>query len=104
MDLVMATNYFGPFLLTKFLMPSLESAASESGEKSKVINVSSIGHLAAPKLDLKALDLNLKDSKAFAEEAYHKSKLCQLIFSTELARRMTEEDKLVESIAIHPGN
>jgi NAD(P)-dependent dehydrogenase (short-subunit alcohol dehydrogenase family) len=43
-DLAFATNYLGHFLLTKLLLPTLQSSGEKSGILSKIIQVSSGVH------------------------------------------------------------
>ena len=43
-ELTIATNHFGPFLLTKMLMPKIIAA----GPAARIVNVSSLGHRISP--------------------------------------------------------
>lgn len=42
------TNVVGPYLFTTLLMPVLEATSAETGE-ARIVNTSSLGHMAAPK-------------------------------------------------------
>ncbi len=54
-------------------------------EGSRIINVSSVGHKF---YTLNLANLNFKDSKAKPLEIYTISKLCQILFTRELAKRI----------------
>lgn len=47
-DLQFGTNVLGPFLFTTLLMPVLLETAKENGE-ARVVNTSSLGHVAGSK-------------------------------------------------------
>lgn len=47
-DMTFGTNVVGHFLFTMQLMPLLISTASDRGE-ARIVNVSSLGHMTAPK-------------------------------------------------------
>ncbi|XP_063860908.1 retinol dehydrogenase 12-like [Scylla paramamosain] len=93
LELTMATNHFGHFLLTNLLLGRLK----ESG-KSRVVNVSSLAHKFAPDFDLNdlAISNNYTPNKAYAA-----SKLCNVLFTRELADKMAGTDMTVNSL--HPG-
>lgn len=93
-ELTMATNYFGHFLLTNLLLGRLKESAP-----SRVVNVSSLCHEYVQNLDLK--DLNLAGEPYTMMKAYNKSKLCNVLFSRELADRTAGTG--VTSNSLHPG-
>ncbi|XP_063860900.1 retinol dehydrogenase 12-like isoform X2 [Scylla paramamosain] len=93
LELTMATNHFGHFLLTNLLLGRLK----ESGP-SRIINVSSLGHIFAPKFDLNDLAIN---NDYNPNNAYTTSKLCNLLFTRELADKMAGTGVTVNSL--HPG-
>lgn len=85
-----ATNHLGPFLLTYMLMDKL--IASGSG---RIINIT-----APSTTQLNFEDLQSgKDFNPFT--AFGASKMANLLFTYELARRM--EDRGVKVNAVHPG-
>lgn len=47
-DMTFGTNVVGPYLFTTLLMPVLEATSAETGE-ARIVNTSSLGHMAAPK-------------------------------------------------------
>ena len=89
-ELTWATNFLGGYLLTRLLLPVLRRT-----ERPRVVNVSSVAH-AAGKLDWSDLELE-RGFRSF--RAYANSKLAQVLFTRELARR--EPD--VTASAVHPG-
>jgi NAD(P)-dependent dehydrogenase (short-subunit alcohol dehydrogenase family) len=89
-ELMFATNYLGPFLLTCLLIPNLEAA-----RPSRVINVS------APSSMMPDLG-DLQGERAFAPiRAFGASKAADLLFTYALARRLQGRGVTVN--AYHPG-
>jgi NAD(P)-dependent dehydrogenase (short-subunit alcohol dehydrogenase family) len=86
------TNHLGHFALTGLLMPALLEALAP-----RVVTVSSLAHRNG-KIDF----ANLQSEKSYVPwNAYNASKLANLLFSLELARKAVG-GKLV-SIPVHPG-
>jgi NAD(P)-dependent dehydrogenase (short-subunit alcohol dehydrogenase family) len=85
------TNHLGHFALTNLLLPKLSD---------RVVTVSSMAHLIG-KISLK--DPNWKSRPYFAWPAYGQSKLANLLFTSELQRRLTASGSSVRSHACHPG-
>jgi NAD(P)-dependent dehydrogenase (short-subunit alcohol dehydrogenase family) len=86
-------NHLGHFLLTKLLRERLEASAP-----SRVVNVSSMMHGRAD-VDFE----NLRGEKGYsAMTAYGQSKLCNILFSNELARQLAGTG--VTSNSLHPGS
>lgn len=90
-ELQFGVNHLGHFLLTLSLMDLLEAAAEP-----RVIHVSSHAHYGG-KLDFDNLRGEKPGYSGFA--AYAQSKLANVLFSNELARRYPQ----VSSNALHPG-
>ncbi len=88
----MQANYFGPYLLTRLLMPLLKAAPA-----ARVVNVSSAMY-AVGKLDLSKPSF-LVARNGFS--AYAASKLATILFTQELARR--EEGSGLTANVLHPG-
>jgi len=94
------TNHLGHFLLTNLLLPKLKESAP-----SRVVAVSSTAHKNAQIF----WDSNfLQDGKDYgAWKAYGQSKLCNILFTMELDRRLKEEAKdakeRVIAVCLHPG-
>lgn len=94
-----AGNHLGHFLLTDRLLPQLRAAAAGgAGGAVRVINVSSRGHQLCPGLDWD--DLQRSESWK-SMEAYASAKLCNLLFTRELSRRVADDGIVVH--AMHPG-
>jgi NAD(P)-dependent dehydrogenase (short-subunit alcohol dehydrogenase family) len=93
-ELTLAVNHLGPFLLTTRLEPLLRA-----GAPARIVNVSSDGFgIAADGLRFDDLQFE-RDWSGW--EAYGASKLCNVYFTTELARRLAGSG--VTANALHPG-
>ena len=91
-EMTFATNHLGPFLLTNLLLDTLADTGG-----ARVVNVSSEGHRQGR--------LNFDDLQAREKfnglRVYCTSKLLNVYFSNELARRAA--DKGITSNSLHPG-
>jgi NAD(P)-dependent dehydrogenase (short-subunit alcohol dehydrogenase family) len=85
------TNHLGHFALTNLLLPKVTE---------RVVTVSSIVHLFGY-ISLK--DLNWKARPYSAWLAYGQSKLANLLFTSELQRRLDAVGSAVKAYAAHPG-
>jgi NAD(P)-dependent dehydrogenase (short-subunit alcohol dehydrogenase family) len=92
----MATNHFGPFLLTGLLLPQL--VASGAGT---VVSVSSQMHRVARKAPLG--DPRVQEGRYQRWPVYGQSKLANLLFTYELDRRARRAEVPVKALAAHPG-
>ncbi len=92
LEATFAINHLAYFQLTNLLLPLLKASAP-----SRIVNVSSNAHDGA-RLDLS--DLN-SASRYNGMRAYRNSKLANLLFTYELARRL--EGSGVTANALHPG-
>ncbi|OII72054.1 short-chain dehydrogenase family protein [Cryptosporidium ubiquitum] len=89
------TNYLGHYYLTMNLMPLLQKS------KSRIINVSSIAHLAAPfGFDISELE-NVNRKNYDRTRFYGISKLCNIYFTRELQKRFGSFGLF--AVALHPG-
>lgn len=96
----LGTNFLGHFALTGLLLPAL-TPKLRSGRAPRVTTVSSI----AANLRMKRIkfeDLQLERSYD-PWTAYCQSKLADLMFALELARRCTAKSIAITSNAAHPG-
>jgi NAD(P)-dependent dehydrogenase (short-subunit alcohol dehydrogenase family) len=91
----MGTNHLGHFALTGLLMPLLKRT-----EGSRIVVVSSTAH-ALGNIDLS--DLNWEKRNYNTQRAYGDSKLANLYFTYELARRLQDNGKNPRVTAAHPG-
>jgi len=93
-EVAFGTNHLGHFLLTSLLLPELRAAAP-----SRVVTVSSAAHFQAKGIDFAALRRPTRSLTGYRE--YAVSKLCNVLFAQELARR--EGPHGVSSFSLHPG-
>ncbi len=91
-EMTWATNYLSAFLLTNQLAETLEANAP-----ARVINVTSVAHKRGT-IDFD--DIGFERGYT-ALRAYRRSKLALLLFTMELARRLSPETVTVN--AVHPG-
>ena len=85
------TNHLGHFALTNLLLPKLTD---------RVVTVSSVMHrIGRISLD----DLNWKTRRYSAWPAYGQSKLANLLFTSELQRRLDTVGSSMRALAAHPG-
>lgn len=89
-----AVNHLAPFLLTLELAPSLYAAP-----RARVVNVSSRLHRKERCFDM--ADPHQRQRRYWGLGAYRQSKLANVMFTRELARRL---DGVVSSNAVHPGD
>ena len=87
-------NHLGHFALTLGLLECLTDSAP-----ARVVNVSSDAHYSAPGVDFDALRQRGRGVTGMRQ--YAVSKLCNVLFTQELARRMAGTG--VSSYALHPG-
>ena len=85
-------NHLAPYLLTAELLPTLTDDA-------RIITTASAAHRGAS-LDLDAVE-SVADYSSFS--AYQRSKLANIQFSFELARRLERTDRAITANAFHPG-
>jgi retinol dehydrogenase-12 len=91
-EMTFALNHLAYFLLTHLLMPSLRAA-----ERARIVNVASDAHFGV-ELDFEDLQSERRYS---GWRAYKRSKLCNLLFTYELSRRL--EGSPITANALHPG-
>lgn len=94
-----AVNHLGHFVLTQLLIDVMRSTGSV-----RVVNVSSVGHRMAKPINFDKLATSIRN-KWFYFDEYNTSKLCNLLFTYELDRRIRDEDLVGQllSVAAHPG-
>jgi NAD(P)-dependent dehydrogenase (short-subunit alcohol dehydrogenase family) len=90
-EMQIGTNHLGHFALTGLLLDRI---------RDRVVTVTSTVHWAG-KVDL--ADLNWERRRYQRWLAYCQSKLANLLFTYELARRLTEAGSPLKSHAAHPG-
>lgn len=95
LQITMQVNHFGHFLLTILLLDKLKKSAP-----SRIVNVSSkAGKYSTMSLE----DLNTYSQKFLPDgQMYAHSKLCNILFTRELAKRLGNDGVIVN--ALHPGS
>src|SRR5579872_6770862 len=93
-ELMFGVNHLGHFLLTQLLLERMTSSAP-----ARVVTVASDAHYQARGIDWEALRRPARGITGLGE--YAVSKLCNVLFSQELARRTTGTG--VTTYALHPG-
>lgn len=91
-EMTFALNHMAPFVLTNLLLRTMRASAP-----ARIINVSSAAHQGA---QIDFTDINA-EQRYSAWRAYAQSKLCNLLFTYELADRLQDSDVSVN--ALHPG-
>ncbi len=92
-EMTFALNHLSYFLLTGLLLEHLGKAP-----RARIINVSSCAHESPGRFRLEDLP---KPSGNGGYGAYKRSKLCNILFTYELARRL--EGESITANALHPG-
>jgi NAD(P)-dependent dehydrogenase (short-subunit alcohol dehydrogenase family) len=92
LEMTFALNHLAYFLLTLELLPLLGG-----GHGSRIVNVSSVAHVTG------SIDFDdLQGERRYGMwKAYQQSKLANVLFTRELARRLVGRD--VTANALHPG-
>ncbi|MGE2815374.1 oxidoreductase [Mycobacterium heidelbergense] len=85
------TNHLGHFALTNLLLPKLTD---------RVVTVSSMAHWAGR---INFDDLHFKTRRYSPWLAYSQSKLANLLFTSELQRRLEAAASPLRAVAAHPG-
>lgn len=109
-ELTMASNHFGHFLLVQLLLPGL-LAAEERGERPRIVVVGSTMCYSHDQFDFgEAVMVNSEaEREAFLRRpyamfrAYSQSKLANILFTTELARRLRKKGSKIPANIVHPG-
>jgi NAD(P)-dependent dehydrogenase (short-subunit alcohol dehydrogenase family) len=92
-EIAFGTNHLGPFLFTQLLLPAIERAP-----EARIVNVASAGHRRVKGIPWDAVRKPTQTTTAFPE--YCVSKLANVLFSAELARRVKSH---VRTYSLHPG-
>jgi NAD(P)-dependent dehydrogenase (short-subunit alcohol dehydrogenase family) len=95
MEMTMAVNHLGPFLLTNLLLDRLKATGN-----ARVVNVNSDAHEQG-RINFDDLQMRLRYHRGVGMRAYANAKLANLLTTYELARRL--QDTPVTANALHPG-
>ena len=93
-ELAFGVNHLGHFLLTQLLLPRLLEA-----DRARIVTVASKAHYNVKRWDWDVLTEHTRSRTALHE--YGVSKLANVLFSAELARRLSGTQ--VRTYALHPG-
>ncbi len=93
-EMTFGVNHVGTFLLTQLLLPKLQASAP-----ARVVTVASQAHRKVKSFDWQAVRQNKRSFSGYPE--YGMSKLANVLFSAELARRI--QGTGVNTYALHPG-
>jgi NAD(P)-dependent dehydrogenase (short-subunit alcohol dehydrogenase family) len=93
-EVIFATNHVGPFLLTTLLLDTMKRSAP-----SRIITIASKGLIMYPRLTIEFDNLN-GEKKFSYQHAYYHSKLAQIMFTYELARRLKGTGVTVNCIRV----
>jgi NAD(P)-dependent dehydrogenase (short-subunit alcohol dehydrogenase family) len=93
-ELAFGVNHLGHFLLTKLLLDRIKASAP-----ARIVTVSSRAHYRSKPFDWNTLQKPTRTTTAIDE--YAQSKLANLLFSAELARRLANTG--VTTYSLHPG-
>jgi len=93
-ELTFGTNHLGPFVFTEKLLPLVQRAP-----QGRIVIVSSVGHYRCKAIDWEAQRKPTASLTAMPE--YSVSKLCNVLYAKELARRLASTK--VTTYSLHPG-
>lgn len=107
-EMTFALNHLGYFLLTELLLDRLKATANateNASREARIINVASNAHHRAKDLDFGDL---MSERRYRGFPVYSRSKLCNILFTYELGRRLEaergrEERGRVTVNCLHPG-
>jgi NAD(P)-dependent dehydrogenase (short-subunit alcohol dehydrogenase family) len=94
-EIQMGTNHMGHFALTGHLMPLLKNT-----DGSRIVATSSAAHNLG---NIDFSDINWENRRYNTQKAYGDSKIANLYFTYELARRLNGNGKSPLVTAAHPG-
>lgn len=100
-EIQFGTNHMGHALLTKLLLPLLlkTSELSKTGSDVRIVTLTSYSHTRAPKIGIDFSKLRSTDPNSSALTRYGVSKLANILYAKQLAKRHTN----IKTVAVHPG-
>ncbi|KAH7354664.1 hypothetical protein BKA65DRAFT_475148 [Rhexocercosporidium sp. MPI-PUGE-AT-0058] len=98
-EIQFGTNHVGHALLTKLLLPLMLATAEKPGSDVRIISLTSDSHKRAPLEGIQFDNLRKADQPGTAITRYAQSKLANILYSKELAKRYPS----IKVVAVHPG-
>ena len=98
LEMQIGTNHFGHFLMTALLTPALIAGAKASGKTSRLVSLSSIGHVRS---DIRWDDPHFKTGDYEKWASYGQAKTANALFAVGFNRRF--KDQGVTANAVMPG-
>ncbi|KAH0369844.1 NAD(P)-binding protein, partial [Aureobasidium melanogenum] len=98
-EIQFGTNYMGPTLFTKLLLPLLQETAKQPNSDVRIINLSSEIFKQAPKQGIIFTDLKTPMQQTGSIAKYGQSKLGNYLFTKACAQKYPN----IKSVALHPG-
>jgi retinol dehydrogenase-12 len=98
-ELMFGVNHLGHFAFTLAVLDCLKRSASRDAGGARIVSVSSDAHYQARGIDFEQVRRRTRAITGMPE--YAVSKLCNVLFAQELARRLAGTG--VTSYALHPG-
>jgi NAD(P)-dependent dehydrogenase (short-subunit alcohol dehydrogenase family) len=98
LEMQIGTNHFGHFLMTALLTPALIAGAKASGKTSRLVSLSSIGHVRS---DIRWDDPHFKNGDYEKWAGYGQAKTANALFAVGFNRRF--KDQGVTANAVMPG-
>lgn len=93
LEMTLALNHLAPFLLTNLLLDSLKVS-----NQARIITVASVAHMG---MRIPFGDLNHERGRYQSFAVYGQTKLMNILFTYELARRL--QGSAITANAVHPG-
>ncbi|KAH6723578.1 hypothetical protein BKA61DRAFT_465995 [Leptodontidium sp. MPI-SDFR-AT-0119] len=98
-EIQFGTNHLGHALLTRLLLPLMLVTAEQPGSDVRIINLTSDSHKRAPVEGIQFDNLRSADQPSTAMMRYGQSKLANILYAKELAKRYPS----IKIAAVHPG-
>ena len=98
LEMQIGTNHFGHFLMTALLTPALIAGAKASGKTSRLVSLSSIGHVRS---DIRWDDPHFKTGDYEKWASYGQAKTANALFAVGFNKRF--KDQGVTANAVMPG-
>ncbi|KAJ6598506.1 oxidoreductase [Mycena sp. CBHHK59/15] len=98
-EIQFGTNHIAHALLIKLLLPTLLRTADTPNSDVRIVSLTSQGFGGHPRGGIIFKDLRTKQSSMLSAARYGQSKVANLLYAAELARRYPR----ITSLSVHPG-